>query len=86
MRNARKTTRKTASLLLRGLDRELVDIFKARAERHGRSLQAELQLSLRREAHRNFDEARRISEQWHEKLGGRTLGKTTSMIDEDRQR
>lgn len=86
MRNARKTTRRTASLLLRGIDRELLDIFRARAERHGRSLQAELQISLRREAHRNFDEARRISERWQAKLAGRTFNETKSMIDEDRRR
>lgn len=87
MSRARATaSQKTTSLLLRGVDRALVDVFKARAERHGRSLQSELQLSLRREAHRNFDEALRISEQWHGKFSGRTFSDAKTMIDEDRRR
>lgn len=87
MSRARTTSSpKTTSLLLRGVDRALVDVFKARAERHGRSLQSELQLSLRREAHRNFDEALRISEQWHGKFSGRTFSDAKIMIDEDRRR
>lgn len=86
MKGARKTTRRTASLLLRGLDRELLDIFRARAQRHGRSLQAELQLSLRREARRNFEEAAAISAAWHERLRGRRLPSTLRMLREDRSR
>lgn len=95
MARARSTTgnrqpaaggKRTTSVLLRGLSTELVDIFKARAERHGRSLQSELQLSLRREARRNFDEALRISEQWHTKFSGRRFLDARSMIDEDRRR
>jgi plasmid stability protein len=93
MSPARSTpSRKTASLLLRGVDQSLVDVFKARAARHGRSLQAELQLSLRREAHRNFDEALAISEHWQARYQGRTFhaGKAPvrakDAIDEDRRR
>lgn len=87
MKRARPTpNRKVTSLLLRGLDPELVDIFKERARRSGRSLQSELQLSLRREAHRNFDEALRVADQWHGTLRGRTFKQTTTMIAEDRRR
>lgn len=78
--------RKTTSVLLRGLDPELVGVFKARAKRHGRSLQSELQISLQREAGRNFEEALRISEQWHTKFSGRTFSDAKSLIDEDRRR
>jgi hypothetical protein len=86
MSRARTTSSsKTTSLLLRGVDRALVDVFKARAERHGRSLQSELQLSLRREAHRNFDEALRISKHWHTRLGGRIRNDAMSMINRDRR-
>lgn len=77
---------KTANLLLRGIDRKLVDVFKARADRHGRSLQSELQLSLSRAAHRNFDEALRVSEQWHAKFSGRAFSAAKTMINEDRRR
>lgn len=77
---------KTADLLLRGVDRELIDVFKSRAARHGRSLQAELQQSLVREAHRNFDEALEVSRRWHAKLGGRAITSAKSSIAEDRRR
>ncbi len=77
---------KPANLLLRGLEPELLAVFRSRAERHGHSLQAELHLSLRREAHRNFDEAARISEQWQARLAGHTFGQTRAMLDQDRTR
>lgn len=87
MGRARQTSsRTTANVLLRGIDRELVDVFKARADRNGRSLQSELQLTLRRAAQRNFDEALRISEHWHARLGGRACNNAQTMIDEDRRR
>lgn len=79
---------RTASLLLRSVDRDLLDVFKARAERNGRSLQAELQLSLRREAHRNFDEALKISEHWHAALRARRtpVPAARDLIAKDRRR
>jgi plasmid stability protein len=77
---------KPANLLLRGLEPELLAVFRSRAERHGHSLQAELHLSLRREAHRNFDEAARISEQWQARLAGHNFGQTRAMLEEDRKR
>jgi len=85
-KKSRSDVKKPRNVLLRDLDPELVDVFKARAEQHGRSLQSELHLSLRREARRNFDEALRISEQWHAKFSGRTFSEAKSLIDEDRRR
>ncbi|MFN7429184.1 MAG: FitA-like ribbon-helix-helix domain-containing protein [bacterium] len=86
----RTSGKKTASLLLRGIDRDVLDVFRVRAERHGRSLQAELHASLRRDAQRNFDEALRISQHWQGKFAGRTftdrVGTAKQLIDEDRRR
>ncbi len=82
---------KTSSVLLRDVDRSVLDVFRARAERNGRSLQAELQVSLRREARRNFDEALLVSGLWQQALAGRKklAGGTRSAKDfiaEDRRR
>lgn len=82
---------KPTSVLLRDVDRAVLDVFRARAERNGRSLQAELQLSLRREARRNFDEALLVSGLWQRALAGRKkpAGMTISakeLIAEDRRR
>lgn len=63
--------RRTADVLVRNLDATVLEVFRRRAERNGRSIQAELHLSLAREAQRNFDEAVRISERWHAALSDR---------------
>jgi len=90
---ARSAARSGTSLLLRDVDRAVLDILKARAERHGRSLQAELQLALRRAAHRNFDEALVISEAWQSRhaIASRTKGRRAArparaLIAQDRRR
>ncbi|MCA9244339.1 MAG: hypothetical protein KDA32_10315 [Phycisphaerales bacterium] len=77
---------KATSLLLRDIDPEVLDVMRARAERAGRSLQQELHIALRRDAGRNFDEARAVSDQWREKLAGRKLPDTTALIRADRER
>lgn len=79
-------TRAPASLLLRGLDPEVVDVLRARAERSGRSLQQELHSALRRDAKRNFDEAAAISAAWHDRLRGRDLPESAELLRDDRDR
>lgn len=79
-------TREPASLLLRSLDPEVVDVLRARAVRSGRSLQQELHAALRRDAKRNFDEAAAISAAWHARLRSRNLPDSTKLLSEDRDR
>jgi plasmid stability protein len=78
--------REPISLLLRGLDPEVVGVLRARAERSGRSLQQELHAALRRDAKRNFDEAAAISAAWHDRLRGRELPDSTELLRDDRVR
>ena len=85
-KSATSRTREPASLLLRGLDPEVVGVLKARAERTGRSLQQELHAALRRDAKRNFDEAAAISASWHDRLRGRDLPDSTELLRDDRAR
>lgn len=79
-------TREPASLLLRGLDPDVVGVLRARAVRSGRSLQQELHAALRRDAKRNFDEAAAISAAWHDRLRGRELPDSTELLRDDRDR
>lgn len=74
------------SLLLRDIDPEVARVLRARAKRSGRSLQQELHAALRRDAKRNFDEAAAISAAWRERLRGRQLPDTASLLREDRSR
>lgn len=85
-KSAASRSREPASLLLRGLDPEVVGVLRARAERSGRSLQQELHAALRRDAKRNFDEAAAISASWHDRLRGRDLPDSTELLREDRGR
>lgn len=85
-KSAASRSRESASLLLRGLDPEVVGVLKARAERSGRSLQQELHAALRRDARRNFDEAAAISASWHDRLRGRDLPDSTELLRDDRDR
>lgn len=74
------------NLLLRDIAPDVLDVLKDRARRSGRSLQQELHIALRRDAHRNFDEARAITDAWHERLKGRRLPDSTELLREERQR
>ena len=75
-----------AQILVRDLDDETVERLKARARRQGRSLQGEAKLILTQAAGLGFREARKLARQWHEKLGGRQLPDSTTLVREDRQR
>jgi hypothetical protein len=77
---------KTGSLLLRDIDPDVLEVIRNRARRSGRSLQQELHLSLRRDARRNFDEARAAVDSWHAKLAGRDMPDSLALIREDRER
>ena len=75
-----------AQILVRDLDNETVQGLKARAQQHGRSLEAEARQILSRAAGLNYAEARKLARQWHKKLAGRRLPESAALIRQDRQR
>ena len=75
-----------AQILVRDLDDETVQGLKARAQQHGRSLEAEARQILSRATGLSFADARKLARQWHKKLAGRRLPDSTALIRQDRQR
>ena len=73
-------------ILIRGLDEGVVKRLKARAQRHGRSVQAEVRLILERAAGYTTDQAAAAAEGWRRRLAGRTAGDSTDLVREDRER
>ena len=76
-----------AQVLVRDLDADVVERLKDRASRHGRSLQKETKAILEEASRRyGMEEARRVAEEWHERLAGRTFSDSAELIREDRDR
>lgn len=75
-----------AQILVRGLDAKTVDRLKARAKRHGRSLQGEVKLILQDAAGYSGEEVMRIVQEWQRKFGGRRFSDSAELIREDRER
>jgi plasmid stability protein len=62
------------SILVRGLDQRTIERLKERARLNGRSLQQEAKAILERAAGMlTMTEARRLSERWRHRLGGRAF-------------
>ena len=62
------------SILVRGLDQKTIERLKERARLNGRSLQQEVKALLERAAGTlTMREARRLSERWRRRLGGRSI-------------
>lgn len=72
-----------AQVLIRNLAPRTVAMLKRRAERNGRSLQAELQTILERAATDHVN-GRALAERIRRKLGGRRHSDSTKLIAEDR--
>ena len=75
-----------AELLVRDLDRNILDRLELRARSHGRSLQAEAKAILEAAAPLPMREARRIAEEWQRRLAGRVTGDSADLLREDRER
>ena len=76
-----------ASILVRNVNDRAVSRLKRRAEKNGRSLQAEAKDILEREAKQlTPEEARRVSESWHRRLAGRKFPDSADLIRGDRDR
>ena len=75
-----------AHVLVKGLDRETVGRLRARARRHGRSLQAELKQILDRAAGAGAEEVWALAVRIRKRLAGRDHSDSAELIAEDRRR
>ena len=75
-----------AQVLVRDLDRSVIERLKARAQQHGRSLQVELKTIIEQAARSDLEAARRAAERLRRKLAGRKFSDSTVLIAEDRRR
>jgi antitoxin FitA-like protein len=76
---------RVSSILVRGLDRKTIERLKESARLNGRSLQEEVTALLKRAAEiLTMREARRLSERWSYRLGGRRFSDSARLIREDR--
>jgi plasmid stability protein len=74
-----------SSILVRGLDPKTIERLKERARLNGRSLQQEVKALLEHAAETlTMREARRLSDQWRRRLGGRSFSDSAHLIREDR--
>jgi plasmid stability protein len=73
-------------ILVRGLDPDTVKQLKARAKRHGRSLQGEAKLVLEQAAGTGAEEISRMLERWKRRFAGRRLAPSVDLVREDRER
>lgn len=72
--------------LIRGLDPVTMDALKKRAEKSGRSLQAEIKDALKRSVKMTREESIAASERMLAETRGCDYGDTVAMIREDRDR
>lgn len=72
-------------ILVRGLDAETVKRLKAKASRHGRSLQSEVK-QLVEQAASGGEEVLEVLNRWKERFSGRRFSSSTRLIREDRDR
>ncbi len=78
-----------AQILVRNLDKELVERLKKRAREDGRSLQAEVKFILEqvaKEPRVDMETARKISENFRRRFKGRKFPDSGELIREDRRR
>jgi len=75
-----------AQVLIRELDDDVVTRLKERAQRNGRSLEAELRGILEQAAPANFADARSLAARLRRRLAGRTHTDSAASLAEDRAR
>ena len=74
------------TILVRGLDGQLVNRLKAIAKHHGRSLQGEVKAILVEAVSFLTKEAQTVSANWKKNLSGRNYSDSADLIREDRDR
>ena len=73
------------AILVRGLDQKTIERLTERARLNGRLLQQEVKALLKHAADTlTLREARRLSQRWRHRLGGRSFSDSAQMIREDR--
>ena len=75
-----------AQVVIRDLDSDVVERLKQRAQRSGRSLEAELRLVLKRAADEDFVSARAAVERVRALFGDRRFSDSSELVREDRDR
>jgi antitoxin FitA len=75
-----------AQILVRKLPDELVEQLKARAQRNGRSLEAEVRDLLQRAASKEKEESFKAADAMRARLAGRHHTETLELLREDRDR
>ena len=75
-----------AQFLVRDLDEKAVKRLKARAKRHGRSLQGEVKQVLEQAAGYSLEEALQSAGKIRRSLRGRRFADSAKLVREDRQR
>ena len=75
-----------AQVLIRDLKTEVVARLKARAKRHGRSLQIELKEILETASRQTPVDARAVADRIRRQLAGRVHTDSVDLVAEDRRR
>jgi len=75
-----------AQVLVRDLKTDVVSRLKARAKRHGRSLQTELKEILQTASRHRALDARALADRIRRQLGGRAHTDSVKLLAEDRRR
>jgi plasmid stability protein len=73
-------------VLIRGLEPETVRRLKARAKRHGRSLQGEVKSLIEQAASDRTAQVEAILERCRQRFAGRRFSSSVPLIREDRNR
>ena len=73
-------------LLIRGLNPDTIRQLKARAKRHGRSLQYEARLLVEQAAGGGAQHIAAMFDRWQRRFAGRKFSSSVRLIREDRNR
>lgn len=75
-----------AQILVRDVDKKVVDRLKAQAKRNGRSLQAEVKGILESATRLDPDAARKLADKIRRQFKGKVFSNSAELIREDRDR
>ena len=73
-------------ILIRGLNSKVLNRLKARAKRHGRSLQGEARQLLEQAAGDGPEQITALLDDWKRRLAGRRFISSAKLLREDRRR
>ena len=73
-------------ILIRNLDEQTLKRLKAQAKRHGRSLQSEVRLLVKRAAGADVDQIAAMFDGWRKRFRGRRFSDSVRLIRDDRKR